>query len=187
MEEMKKQAEELIQQAYNRGYKVGKEEGRKDGYEDWKNSVFNDVTIDAKSFIEQGRDEAWEAVKKLYLSEDFGGLPVDVVRKIFGIECEWLSDIFKKYSASEVIDKLRKYEEQTKEEDEKNNEFKVGDVVKLNDHSAVITWCDGDHWNGICVQGTDSSQVGMTYCHIKYDDWTKTGETIPEIVKMLKK
>lgn len=176
MEEMKK-AQELIQQAYKRGFKDGRKDGFTEGQE--KAVVIEKIIIDSDKYIEQGRNEAWEAVKKIYLSIFDGGLSGDEMMKIFG-KYTCLNDIPKKFSASEAIEKLRAYE------DKKNKEFKVGDVVKMNEHSAVITWCDGNTWNGICIQG-DSNEVGMTYYSMNYCGWTKTGETIPEIVKVLKK
>ena len=159
MEEIMKQAQELIQQVYKCGFK----DGRKDG-------------------IEEGRNETLEAVKKIYLSVDYGGLSDDELYDIFREGC--LFDIFNKFSASEVIARIKDYDEKKKQEE---NKIKVGDVVKLNDHSAVVTYCDSDHWSGICIQGIDDSEVGMTYHAMQYYGWTKTGETIPEIVKVLKK
>lgn len=177
-EGLNKQTKELINQVYQQGYKAGREQGRNDGYEDWKNSAFNDVTIDAKSFIEQGRNEAWEAIKKIELTSDEGGLPASVIHNIFGVS--YCNNVLTRFSASEVIEKIKTYEEHQKKD------FKVGDIIKMNDHKAVITWCDGNHWNGICLQGTDDSEVGMTYHSMKYDGWTKTGKAIPSIMETLK-
>lgn len=170
MEEMKKQAEELIQQAYNRG--------RKDGYEDWKNSVFNDVTIDTESFIKQGHDEAWEAVRKISKTESYK------LNDIFGEG--WFLDIFNKFSASEVIEKLHKYEK--KQEEDK---IKVGDEVVLTDDSPY----GNTNRRAVIIINDDDKKFPYYIMLANGDtDWIekdeidrKTGRTFPEIVEVLKK
>lgn len=87
MEGMKKQAQELIEQAYKRGFKDGRRNG-----------------------IEEGRYEAWEALKKISEMEGYK-----------------LYDIFKEFSASEVVEKLRAYEKRM--EQEENKKIKVGDEI----------------------------------------------------------
>lgn len=93
---MQRQAQELIEQAYERGYKAGQE-------------------ADKDKYIEQGRNEAWEAARKIYSSMAEGGLSGDEIFSIFGdYNC-----IVNDYSASEAIEKIKAYEAQKQEEQKK--------------------------------------------------------------------
>lgn len=172
-----KQAQELIEQAYQRGYKVGREAG----YEDWKNSAFNDVTIDAESFIEQGRNETWKAVKKIYLSIDDGGLPSDEVKKIFGMD--YCYDIMTKFSASEAIAKIKAYEQKKQEEDK----IEVGDEVrwlKNTDYVGIVTYVDYQN-NMIWIMGHDGRHfIGGSHEIEKYE---KTGRHFSDMDELIKK
>lgn len=164
---MKRQAQELIEQAYNRGYTAG--------YSKAENDYYAKTEDDRQSSYELGLNMAWEAARKLVFMD------YRECNKVLGYNLDSVNEIFVRCTASEAIERLKAYEKH------KSKDFRVGDIVKMNGHSAVITWCDGDNWNGICVQGSDNSEVGMTYHSMKYDGWTKTGETIPEIVKVLRK
>lgn len=53
-----RQAQELIEQAYQRGYKAGREEGFKNGFDE--GASHPNINI-IEEWIEQGRNEAWEA------------------------------------------------------------------------------------------------------------------------------
>lgn len=117
-EGLKKQAQELINFAYQRGVKAGHEEMQNQMHEHWERKQ--------KELIEQGRNEAWEAAKKLVLSFDVSELPFSKICKIFDVGC--YSAVFRNYTASEAIEKFRAYEEQKKQEEEKHN-FEIGDEV----------------------------------------------------------
>lgn len=169
-EGMKKQAQELIEQAYQSGFKDGQG---------------NTLAIDSEKFIEQGRDEAWEAARKLMLSsEGDGGLPNDIIEKIFNGSMYY--DVLKNCSASEAIEKIRKYEEKKQEEEQ---EIRVGDEVILNEklsfepNKKAIVISEGDHsWPyNVMFKNGDTNLVS------KIDIGRKTGRTFPEIVEVLKK
>lgn len=163
-EGIRKQAQELIEQAYQRGYKDG------------ENSRIDECAKALDEAVIAGRNEAWEAAKKIYLSENNGGLPANELRRIFNVE--YNSFIIKIFSASEAIEKLRKYEEQKKQEEEE--EIKVGDEVVLHDgDKAVVT---EHHSDRVCVVRYN----GCTSFKFK-DDMIKTGRTFPEIAEVLKK
>ena len=113
-EGMKKQAQELIEFAYQRGVKAGHEEMQNQMHEHWERKQ--------KELIEQGRNEAWSAAKKISETESY---------KLYDIfEEGWFFNIFNKFSASEVIEKLRAHEEQKKQEED--FEIHVGDEVLMN-------------------------------------------------------
>lgn len=69
-EGMKRQAKELIEQAYNRGYKAGYDKAFATLNENWQL-----VTSEAE---EKGRNEAWEVARKLMLSSECDGGMVEV-------------------------------------------------------------------------------------------------------------
>lgn len=99
-EGIRKQASELIEQAYQRGYKKAEE--------DYHIQTEKDRESSYQFGIEVGRKEAWEAAKKL--------VPMDYR------EC------FVKYTASEAIEKIKAYEEKKREEEE-TSDLHIGDEV----------------------------------------------------------
>lgn len=88
--------------------------------------------------VEDGRNETWEAAKKLSWAEKYGGYG-DRLDKVFD-----RTDTFDflEYSPNEAIEKLKAYEEKQKADDE----IKVGDEVRLCRHKVpyIVTSCDGD-------------------------------------------
>ena len=180
-EGMKKQAQELIEQAYQRGYKAGYEEGKG---QTWSEEVKKYEIEPEKSlkYIEQGRNEAWKAVKKIYLSIDDGGLHSDEVKKIFGIE--YCYDIMTKFSASEAIAKIKAYEEQKKQEEDK---IEVGDEVrwlKNTDYVGIVTYVDYQN-NMIWIMGHDGRHfIGGSHEIEKYE---KTGRHFSDMDELIKK
>lgn len=163
-EGMKRQANELIEQAYNRGYKAGQE---------------SDKDIFISGILEQGRNEAWEAAKKVFNDE--------VTLSIFGLfdihECIVYSPLnsIQTMTASEAIQKIREYEEKKKQEED--SEIRVGDEViyRHGELTGIVTsiyktkkfdilWNDGS--------------VGQEK---NISDFKKTGRTFPQIVEVLKK
>lgn len=65
---------------------------------------------------EDGLNDAWEAARRICAVESGGGLPVDVVTKLFGNGL-----VFVNFSAQEAIKKLEEYD--------KTN-FQAGDIVE---------------------------------------------------------
>lgn len=149
---------------FNEAIKDIRDAAQKRVDEAYKKGV-NDGSLDVKIRIEgayqKGLSDAWEAARKIVLSPDDGGLSVYDVSKIF--ENDYSSYIFKKYSASEAIEKLKEYEEQRND-----NEIKVGDEVEslYNDGTVienmipwVVTWIREGHngkkyYYGIDAEGT---------------------------------
>lgn len=157
-EEMKKQARELIEKAYQRGYKAGQE---------------NSLVVDSDKYIEQGRNEAWEAAKKI--------ASYAIPLSIFGLNtrnggfssplnsCETMK-------ASDVIEKIIAYEEKKKQEEE----IRVGDEIELNEVKVIVTKTNGKYFDGA---GCD----GGVYSRRELSLWKKTGRHFPEIAEVLKK
>lgn len=118
-EGIKKQAQQLIEQAYYRGFKAGREYS-KDCEKD-----------QADRLIEKGRNEAWEAASKVIKMGEYS-------RKfeVFS-ECGDGEYPFDKVSASEAIEKIRAYEEQKKQEEDERIEVDKEKVIKLADEIGI--------------------------------------------------
>lgn len=173
-EGMKKQAQELIEQAYQRGFKAGADNERKN-----RKILTNESIIE---LIEQGRNEAWETAYKLASMEYWK------CNEILGdgvLTIETNEEIFTRCTASEAIERIKAYEEQKKQEED--NEIRVGDVVRNDDVEAVATWCDGKNWNGFLLKGEGVGEVGQVYSCMSCNEWKKTGRTFPEVAEVLKK
>lgn len=129
-----KQVDEAYQRGYNKGYadKTNNDE------------VCNEL---AKDIYQRGLNDAWEAARKIVLSPDEGGTSLTDIYVMFGNNGS-MQRVFRSYSASEAIDKLKVYEEKRKADDE----IKVGDVVEryINgkfDSTGIFLGEDGDYWN----------------------------------------
>lgn len=161
---IKKQMNELIAQTYQRGYKAGRESD----FEEWTK------TIDINSLVEQGRNEAWEAIKKM-----FSGLSAIDLIEIFN-ECH-VEQIVNVFSATEAVEKIRAYEDQKKQEEDK---IKVGDEVipiyGMSEPFVAIT-VDNDAVYGFDKNG-DCRGASK-----KETPFKKTGRTFPQIAEVLKK
>lgn len=104
-----------VDEAYGRGYDKG--------YADKTNNdeVCNEL---AKDIYQRGLNDAWEAARKIVLSPDEGGTSLTDIYVMFGNNGS-MQRVFRSYSASEVIEKLKAYEEKQKADEE----IKVGDEV----------------------------------------------------------
>lgn len=171
-EGMKKQAQELIELTYLSGYKKAEE--------DYYIQTEKDRESSYQLGIEVGRNEAWGAARKI-MSQNDASWDMKEMKEIFG--SSYSTDIMHDLSASEAIEKIREYE-QKKQVDE---DFKVGDVIIQNGVEAVVTWCNGEEWNGFLIKGEDAGEVGQTYSCISCKGWEKTGRTFHEIAEVLKK
>lgn len=154
-----KHSRDLQDDAYERGYNVGFKEGI-----DAKQRRRRDAD---EKLIEQGRNEAWEAARKI---DDMNGNERH--------DCFGIAGIAFKLTASEAIAKLEAYEEKKKAADE----IKVGDEVIYNKTTVCI----------VLTPETDkkyASIVDDCGCHYSADhrELTKTGRHFPEVAELLKK
>ena len=162
---MKRQAQELIDQAYQRGLKAGVE------------SCIDSLTADIERYIEKGRNEAWEALKRICCYGK-GCLSGSELEEIFGTSND--SDIILHNTASEAIEKIKAYEEQKQED----SEIHIGDEVAFPDGYKFIVGgleMGGCTFDGLYVNG-NGVDTGLDKSRV-----TKTGRTFPEIVEVLKK
>ena len=164
-EGMKKQAIELIEQAYNRGFKAGQERA---------------MEMEISKYIDKGRNEAWEAADKL------NRMTLDEVIKVFADDplCHTITRerIFTCCTPSCAIKKLHDYEMKKKEE----KDIKVGDEVIYNSIAKGELRC--------CVIGNDGRRYLMLMHEsfsvpqiVSKEDCKRTGRRFPEVNEILKK
>ena len=166
---MKKQAKELIEQAYQRGYR--------EGYSKAENDYHAKTEEDRQSSYELGLNMAWEAARKIAIENTVPFEEWDLLK----IGNSTLA-VFNKYSASEAIEKIREYEEKKKHEED--SEIKVGDevcsiygeMIGIVTHIYSTTTAFNILWeDGGVGKGKNKS------------DFRKTGRTFPQIVEVLNK
>ena len=146
---IKPDLEQVRKEAYEHGYYIG--------YSKYLNRSYED-----------GLKDAWEAVGKIY------NMCSDVRHKIF--KENLIRKILSIYSASEVIEKIRQYEQE-------QEEIKVGDEVEWNGDRYVVTYIDVDE---TYVDVIDCS-CGSVCDRLAIKGITKTGRHFPEIASVLQK
>ena len=164
-EGMKNQAQELIDQAYNRGYTAG--------YSKAENDYHAKTEDDRQSSYELGLNIAWEAAKKIAgdcLSES------KMTKELFNFNYAY--PVFKNFPASEAIEKIREYEQKKQEKDE----IKVGDEVIYHDEKGVVVLVANNE-KAISVMSANGGWMIRT----DREELVKTGRTFPQIAEVLKK
>lgn len=169
-EGMKKQAQELIDQAYTRGYKKAEE--------DYYIQTEKDRESSYQLGIEVGRNEAWETARKLVF------MGYRNCNEILGdgvLEIETLNDIFNRCTASEAISKIKDYEQKKQEKDE----IKVGDEVECKCPflvKCVVVAVYPNQDLDITIMRKDGYCLSLSSENVK-----KTGRHFDAITEVLKK
>jgi hypothetical protein len=175
--------------AFNNGYKKcleDMEQVRIEAYQEGKKQskvqaeldVCHDIEKVAKENYKAGLSDAWDAARRIIRMPE--GDLLNVFTECYSAVCTALQVILK-YGASEVIEKLKSYEQ------EQDAEIKVGDEVAFHhddgrpDTVVVVTYIGQDGF----IDGMDGR--GTQYAHKNPKKWTKTGRTFPEIVSVLEK
>lgn len=116
---------------------------------------------------EDGLNEAWKYAWKLFKAEKCD----KEMNEIFGDDFYYggAMKILAKYSVSEVIEKLKEYEE-----------IKVGDEVENKEWKGTITWISPDG-EFLVVMLEDGTAIRW-----KKKDFKKTGRHFPQIEEVLK-
>lgn len=165
---IRRQAQELIDQAYERGFKAGKK-----AFVDTESKVVNEA-------YQKGLDDAWECADKL------NRMTIDEVRSAFnpfGLTIERES-VFMCCTPNIAIEKIRQYEEQKKAKEE---EIKVGDEVIFNRDApfkVIVTFVK--HSGEKPLDYTVMAYNGMMWDFVKPNEITKTGRSFPQIPEVLK-
>lgn len=144
--------EQVRKEAYQKGYETGYEDG------------YNEPGKNQQETYQRGLADAWEAASEIAV------IPYDEVEKIFGAT-GW--HIFMKFTASEVIEKIKAWEEK------KQNEIKVGDEVESTFGKGVVVKVEKAHIGYIYEDGSWGFNPPA--------EVSKTGRHFPEIAAILEK
>lgn len=128
-----------------------------------------------------GLNDAWEAAKKIALPLNEGGIPLfsNIFTKLTDGIYD-LTDVFKNYSASEAIDKIKEYEKKNKKED-----FNMGDEVKDNLDTVSIVICKSEEEEGYVYIMNNTYTPPLQRVPTKF--LKKTGKHYDELKDILSK
>lgn len=172
---LKKQAQELIEQAYQRGFNAGYEEGKGQAWSD-EIKKYEIEPGKAREYIEQGRNDAWEAADKLirmHMGDIMEVFADDPLRETIDRK-----SLFRCCTPELAIKKIHEYEEKKQEEEQ---EILVGDEVYTEDKKIkfVVTGIGEESAHLVDCNGNFSWT--KTYC------LNKTGRHFHEIENVLEK
>ena len=154
-----------------------REEAYKRGREDAIDAISSKEQSIADKAYQSGLSDAWKAARKIAISEKSGGLTCREMQRIF---CTDETDEIFDMSASEAIEKIRQYEQESEE-------IHLGDEVTFlpNNAKGIVSEChvpdvysDNDKYAVWC---------GGTMEYVLKQHLTKTGRTFPEIAEVLAK
>ena len=132
--------------------------------------------------IKDGMCEAWETAKKVTYVSKYGGYG-DCLDKVFDRHDGDAWDVFD-YSPTEVIEKIRQYEQ------EKEEQIIKGDIVLIKSTPEVeilATYADEEYVSGIALTEVDGNcEIGDQYIDIRICNVEKTGKHY-DIVSVLQK
>ena len=133
-------------------------------------AVIAEIDIIKKTAYENGLHDAWEIAKKI---ECMDGYDSYELIEMFGTDD--IEAIFAKYKASEVLEKVKAYEECKKQ----NNIIRVGDEVRLSDDTI-----------GVVVYSSPTGHINIFTAHgsVRCSTTTKaqkTGKHYDDIINIL--
>ena len=156
---------------------------RCEAYEEGRNSLIIEVQkaekdtfkLENDEYYQRGINDIWGIMRKVTLPVEDGGFDAKEYREIFGYGIGF-NALLKTFTASEVIAKVKAYEEKQKQIIKVGNEVTddKGDIgvcteISYPANSMHILYSDGT--------ATDISMTGVT----------KTGNDFPEVIDLLKK
>ena len=154
------------------------EQVRKEAFKNGYDAACKDIDIKSKinAAYRKGLEDAWEASRKVV------ALSTVDRRNVFG--SEYMYTILEKHTASEAIEKIRQYEQESEEKITK------GDVVRIKSAPEVeifVTYADEEHVSGIALTEVDGNcEIGDQYTDIVIHKVEKTGSHY-EIAEVLRK
>lgn len=184
--------EEANKIGYEKGYRDGvnrigdaEDKIRKEAYEQGQKDLREScVPKDEEAYgigynegFQCGLDLAWHAARKLY------EIDWDVLCDLFG-KVSVRSEVLDMFTASEVLQKLRVYEQ------EKDAEIKVWDeicCIANPDIKVCVTNIEDGYFSGFTIKHPDRSNIGEVYSHRDIVGWEKTGDYFPEIAAIFEK
>lgn len=136
---------------------------------------------DAEAEYQRGLDDAWECARKIFGVKY--GYTHDEIIGIYGRRLDAID-----LPPSEAIEKIRKYEEQKKAEEDEADNIKVGDEVIFNrdEPFKVVVTCV-KHSGGKSLDYTVMADNGLMWDFVKPNEITKTGRHFSGIADVLEK
>ena len=160
----------IKQEEYEKGYKTAKVQCNIQAEKDLREV--------GERHYQKGLSDAWECAKKIVLDKEDGGLDMVAYSETFGFG-KGFRTVFKTYTASEAIEKIRQYEQE-------KEEVKAGDEVENTQTGVrfIVThmWVNNRGEKGVSGFNRDCSAFSTTIELIR-----KTGRHFPEIVEALRK
>ena len=128
---------------------------------DYINEHFGELQDEA---YQRGLEDAWEAAQKVVCKTTAGGMSLDTLKEIFGVQSP--AAIMQSNTAQQAIDKIKTYE------DKRSDRIEVGDEVRTRDgapsHTFLVTKVTDSHVYGI--------SDGGSWNYWTKDEVTKTGK-----------
>ncbi len=167
MSRIKSDVDYVAEEAYNKGYEQAKLIwSSKTNEESYQRGLSEGNDIGYKDGVIDGRNEAWEAARKIIRMPE--GDLLNIFTECYSAVCTALQ-VLLKYDASEAIAKLKAYEEKQKADDK----IEVGDEVNwLGDYFIVTRIFQPRNMKEQC-DGIDDD--GCVYHDVLMDDLEKTG------------
>lgn len=156
--------EKIREEAHENGYKTAKVQCNIQAEKDLREV--------GERHYQKGLSDAWEAARKIAISEESGGLTCREMQRIF---CTDETDEIFDMSASEAIERIHQYEQE-------KEEIKVGDEVIFDGGKYVVLVVDED---GIPEKLLESDGYTLTLTTDTRPQ--KTGRHFPEIAAVLRK
>ena len=88
-------------------------------YQKYRSVPGNLSVADIEKYVKQGREEVWDAMKKMHLYPDEGGMGGDHFMECFGYEY-FDMDIWRVFTGTSFVEKLRVYEDMMEAKNEQN-------------------------------------------------------------------
>lgn len=147
------------------------------GYQDAVMKIGSNEQAIAEKAYQGGRIDAWNAARQI------SNMTLKTQKTIFSVE--GMFNVMEKYSATEAIERIKKYESEKQEK----YKFNPGDeIVYKTDHNirVCVTSVNVGNWNGFAlvdVKGVCTFEG--SYLNRPFEDWEKTGRKV-EILKKAK-
>ena len=118
--------------------------------------------------LNDGRNEVFKLAKKIVLNQQYGGLSIGELKKIFGFGSP--TEILRRYTLQEALAKLEAYE---KEQEKVRQKIMVGDIVTLEDGTKGVVMDEDGVDNVVIFTENGCIEAWMNKKYI-----TKTGKHI---------
>ena len=175
-------------EAYEDGYKTAKvqcsiqaekdlrevgERHYQKGYQDATAKISSDEQAIAEKAYQSGLNDTWKAVRKIALPVGLGGIKASEVKKIFGVDWQY---VLMNCTPATAIEKILQYEQE-------KEQIHVGDVVRVKNAPEVEIWVtyisdeDGGLLSGLALKTVgDNCDIGDTYANRNIYNFERTGK-----------